>query len=193
MERKEEYILKLKRELGDVSIEIEKLIVRSDKVAVEIKQAYDELETSLQAKRTSTKANISESMSVDEVWDLVWSNVWDVVNEFYRKEPTEEKQYYKELEPALKLKQLELQVQLHESVMSGDEVLNEIWNEVWDAFWGVVEEIDRQAAIEIKHIGAELEELELKQYVLKTKLNEVMIMGDEAWNVVKEITTAIVE
>lgn len=192
MERKEEYIQKLKSELGDVGVEIEKLVVRSNKVAVEIKQAYDELEASLQAKQSSTKANISESMSVDEVWDLVWSNVWDGVKEF-DKTPTEIKQYYKELEPTLHLKQLELQVELHESVMSGDEVLTELWNEVWDAFWAVVEEVDRQAAAEMKQIGEELEPLELKQSALQAKLHEVLVMGDEVWNVSKEITNAIAE
>jgi hypothetical protein len=193
MERKEEYILKLKSELGDVGVEIEKLVVRSNKVAVEIKQAYDELEASFQAKQSSTKANISKSMSVDEVWDLVWGSVWDVVKEFDCEDPTEIKQYYKELEPALHLKQLELQVELHESVLSGDEVLTELWNEVWDAFWGVVEEVDRQTATEMKQIGEELEALELKQSALQAKLHEVLVMGDEVWNVSKEITNAIVE
>ncbi|HWQ74566.1 MAG TPA: hypothetical protein VN441_04570 [Syntrophomonas sp.] len=193
MERKEEYILKLKSELADVGIEIEKLIARSDKVTVEIKQAYDGLETALQTKQLSTKATVIESMSVDEVWDLVWSNVWNAVEEFDGKTPTEVKQHYKEVEPALKLKQLELQVELHESVLSVDEVLIEIWNEVWEAFWGVVEEVDSEAAIKIKQIGVELEALELKQSALQAKLHEVLMMGDEVWNVSKEITKAIVE
>ncbi|MEN6325368.1 MAG: hypothetical protein ABFD18_04040 [Syntrophomonas sp.] len=50
MERKAEYILRLKSELADVGSQIGKLTVRSDKLAAESKQGYDELETALPAK-----------------------------------------------------------------------------------------------------------------------------------------------
>ena len=85
MESKADYIRKLKSELSQVGSEIEKLIVRTDKMSVEIKHSYDDLETALLAKQSATQAKLSEtSMSGDLVWDLVWGNVWDAVKELNR-------------------------------------------------------------------------------------------------------------
>ncbi|HWP98003.1 MAG TPA: hypothetical protein VN426_14255 [Syntrophomonadaceae bacterium] len=192
MERKADHILKLKTELSELGSEIEKLIVRADKVGVEIKQGYDEMETALQAKQSWTQARLGESlMSGDEVWQLIWDNVWDALKEFNHKAAIEIKQEYKELEPALKAKQAALQVQLHGSTMSGDEVFKELWNEIWNEFWGVVEGADRKAATEIKQVRGELEALEAKQSVLLAKMQE--LSGDEVWNVVKDVTHGMVE
>jgi len=45
MESKAQYIKRLKNELNEVGSEIEKLIVKTDKISLEIKQGYDEIET----------------------------------------------------------------------------------------------------------------------------------------------------
>ena len=194
MERKAQYKQRLKTELSEVGSEINKLIGRTDKIAVEIKQSYDEIETVLQDKQSLAQIKLRESlMSGNEVWDLVWDNAWDAVKEFNRKATPAIKQDYKELEPALQAKQLALQKQLHESIMSGDEVWDEVWNEVWNVVWRVGGEFNRKAAIEIKQVGKELEALLAKQSALQSKLHELLISGDEVWNVAKEVTTAMVK
>jgi len=190
MERKAQYIIRLKTELNEVGSEIEKLIVRTDKISLEIKQGYDEIETALQDKQSLAQAKLRDSlMSGNEVWDFAWNNVWDAVNEFNCKATTEIKQDYKELEPALQAKQSALQERFHESIMSGDEV----WDEVWNVVWNVGEEFNRKAAIEIKKVGEELEALLAKQSVLKSKLHEILVSGDEVWNIAKEVTNAMVK
>lgn len=189
MESKAEYKLRLKSELSDVGNELEKLIVSTDKLSLKIKQDFDKLEIALLAKQSLTEAKFRELlMSGDEVWNLVWDNVWDAVKEVDCKAANETKYNYKELEPALRAKQSALQMQLHESMVSGDEVWNEVWNEVWTDFWGVVEEVDRKAAEKIKQAGEELKFLTAKQSALQAKLHEVLMSGDEVWNVVKEVT-----
>lgn len=194
MERKADYILKLKSELNEVDNEIDKLVIRSDKIAVEIKQGYDAMETALRKQQSSTQDIISESLMLpDEVWGLVWENVWAAINEFNSQAATDIKLLFQELEPSLKSKQSVIQEQLDESEITADEICNEIWNEVWNEFWNSVGEIDRQAAIEIKQLGEQLAALALKKSALTTEIHELLITGDEAWNVSKEITRAMVE
>ncbi len=189
MESKADYIQGLRNQLSEVGSEIGNLIASNDRLAVKIKQGFDEIETALLARQSATEAKLAESsMSGDEVWDLVWDNVWDAVKEFNSKVTTEIKQDYRELEPTLKAKQSELQIQLHESTMSGDAIWNEVWGEVWNVVQVVVEKLNRQAAAEIKQIGEVLEALEVKQSDLQAKLHELLISGDEVWNVVKEVT-----
>ncbi|MEN6388788.1 MAG: hypothetical protein ABFD04_00085 [Syntrophomonas sp.] len=193
MERKADYILKLKSELNEVDSEIGKLAIRSDKLAVGIKQGYDTMETALRAQQLSTKEILSESLPGDEAWDLVWENVWSAIKEFNSQVATDINRLFQELEPSLKSKLPEIRGQLDDSEITADEIYNEIWNEVWNEFWNVVEEIDRQAAIEIKQVGEQLEALELKKSALTTEIHELLMTGDEAWNVSKEITRSIVE
>lgn len=190
METKAQYKRRLKTELGEVGSEIEKLIVRTEKMAADIKQGYDEIETALQDKKSSTQVKLGDlSLTRDEVWNLVWDNACDAVKEWNRKAATEDKQEYRQLDPALQARQSALQEQLHESIMSGDEV----WEDVCSEIWGVVQEFNHQAAIEIKQISEELEALLVKQSVLKAKLHDLLVAGDEVWNVVKEVGNAIVK
>lgn len=194
MERKADYILKLNSELKEVDSEIGKLVIRSDKIAVEIKQGYDAMETALQDQQSSTKEILSESlMSGDEAWDLVWEYVWSAIKEFNSQAATDINQQFQELGPSLKSKQSEMRGQLDEAEITVDELYSEIWNEVWNEFWNVVNEIDRQAAIEIKQVGEQLEALALKKAALTTEIHELLVTGDEAWNVSKEITRSMVE
>jgi len=185
MERKAQYKQRLKSELSDLGSEIDKLIVRTDKIAIEIKQGYDEIETALQNKQSLAQANRESLISGNEVWDLVWN----AVEEFNRKATTEIKHDYKELEPALKAKQLALQEQLPESIVSGDEV----WDEVWNVVWSVGREINRKATKELRQIGKQLEALLVKQSALQSELHELLLSDDEVWNVVKEVTNAMVK
>lgn len=192
MESKADYKLRLKSELSEVGKEIEKLIVNTDKVSLEIKQDFDKLENALLAKQSLTQAKLKELlMPGDEVWSLIWDNVWDVVNESNHEAASKINHDYKELEPALRAKQSALQRQLHESKIPGDEVWNEVWTEVWTDFWGVVDEVDRKAATKIKQAGEELKSLAIKQSVLQAKLHEVLMSGDDVWNVVKEVSNAM--
>ncbi|MEQ8173956.1 MAG: hypothetical protein ABRQ26_02715 [Syntrophomonadaceae bacterium] len=194
MERKAEYILKLKSELKEVDSEIGKLVIRSDKITVEIKQGYDAMETALRNQQSSTREILSESlMSGNEAWDLVWKYVWSAIKEFNSQAATDINLQFKELELSLKSKQSEIRRQLDDSEITADEIYNEIWNEVWNEFWNVIEEIDRQAAIEIKQVGEQLEALTLKKAALTTEIHELLMTGDEAWNVSKEITRSMVE
>lgn len=194
MESKAVYKLRLKAELSEVGNEIEKLIVRTDQVAENIKQGYDVLEDGLLAKQSSTQANLSKSsISRDEAWDLVWDNVWDEVKKFNRQATPEIKQDYNKLEPALQAKQSALQLQFHESLMSANEVWHEVWNEVWYEVKGIVEEMNRQATTELMQVGEELEALLVKQSALQAKLHELLMSDDEAWNVLKDVTHAMVE
>ena len=189
MESKAQYKLRLQTEISELSSEIGKLIVRTE-MAAESKQRYDEIETTLLDKQSSTQAKLGESsLSRDEVWNLVWDNVWDAVKEWNRKAATDGKQDYKEIEPALQAKQSALQEQLPESIMSGDEV----WEEVWSEVWGVVQEFNRKAAIEIKQISEELKVLFAKQSALQEKLHELLVSSDEVWNVLKEVSNVIVK
>ncbi len=190
MERKAQYKQRLKTELSEVGSQIDKLIVWNDNRAVEIRQGYDEIETLLQARQSFVQTKLCKSlMSGTEVWNLVWDNVFDAVKEFNRKATPVIKQDYKELEPALQVTQLALQEQLHESKMSGDEV----WDEVWEVVWSVGKEFNRKAAIEIKQVGKELEVLLAKQLALQEQLHELLISGDEVWNVVTKVTDAMVK
>lgn len=194
MDRKEEYILKLKSELGEISSEIEKLIIRIDKIGLATKQGYDEWESTFKAKQALTQTKLSElSISGDKAWALVWDNVWDGIKEFNGKASVEIKQVYQEVEPILQAKYSTLRAQLDEPTMTADEILNEVWNEIWDGFWSVVEEVDRKTVTELNLLGEELEALKDKQAGLQTRLHELLISGDEVWNVSKEITRSIVE
>jgi Iap family predicted aminopeptidase len=190
METKTQYIKRLRTELRAVGTEIEQQIVQLDKLSGEIKQGYEELETALEDKQALAQAKLREaSMSGNEVWDLVWDNVWDALKEFNRKATTEIKHDYKELEPALRAKQSALQKQLPESALLGDEIWDEVWNEVWR----VGEEFNSKAAIEIKQVGEELQALLDKQLAVQSKLHEILVSGDKVWNVVKEVTNAMVK
>jgi len=194
MERKTQYEQRLRTELSEVGSEIEKLIVRTDKIAAEIKQGYDEVQSTFEDKQELAQAKFRQSlMSGNEVWDLIWDNIWDAVKEFNRKATTEIKEDYKEMEPALQAKQAALQVQMDESVMSADEVWDVVWNQVWNEIWSIGEEFNRKAAIEIKQYNEEFEALLAKQSVLQSKLHESLISGDKVWNVVKEVTNAMVK
>ncbi len=194
MESKADYIQRLRKQLDEVGSEIGKLIARNDKVAVETKQGFDEIETALLARQSATEAKLAESsMSGDEVWNLVWDSVWNALKEFNSKATAEIKQDYKELEPALQAKQSALQIQIHEFPRSGNEVWIEIWNEVWSQVWAVVEELDNKAAIEIKQVDKELNSLKVKQSDLQAELHKLLTSGDEVWNIAKEITHEIVK
>jgi DNA-binding protein YbaB len=194
LERKTQYQQRLKTELSEMSREIQKLIARIDKIAAEIKLGYEEVETSFEDKQTLVQTKLRESlMSGNEIRDLVWNNVWDAVKEFNRQATTEIKEDYKELEPALKAKQSALRAQLDEPIMSGDEVLDEVWNEVWNEIWSIGEEFNRKSTLEIKQLNEGFEALLVKQAALQSKLHESLISGDKVWNVVKEVTNAIVQ
>ena len=132
-------------------------------------------------------------MSGNEVWDLVWDNIWDAVKEFNRKATPEIREDYKRMEPALQAKQSALQAQIDESIMSGDEVWDVVWNEVWNEIWSIGEEFNRKAALEIKQDDQEFDSLLAKQLVLQSKLHKSLISGDKVWNVVKDITNAMVK
>lgn len=189
METKTQYIKRLKTELREVRTEIEQQIGKLDKLSLEIKQGYEELETALEDKQALAQAKLREvSMSGNEVWDLVWDNVWYALKEFNRKATTEIRHDYRELEPALRAKQSALHKQLPESALAGDEIWDEVWNEVWS----VGEKFNSKAAIEIKQLGDELQALLDKQLALQSKLHEILVSGDEVWNVVKEVTNAMV-
>lgn len=190
MESKADYILRLKTELCEVSSQIEKLIMRTDQMGANIMPGYDELETALLTKQSSTEAKLTESLrSGDEMWDLVWNNVWDAVSGFNSKVTTEIKQDYDELEPALHAKQSALQSQIDKSIMSA----NEVWDEIWSEVGVVVEKLNCQAAAEIKLLVEELQALQAKQSALQEKLHDLLISGDKVWNVVKEVTDAMVD
>lgn len=192
MENKPQYIRRLRTELSELGTEIEKQIARLDKLSAEIKQGYGKLETPLADKETLTQNKLLESlMSGDEVWQFVWDNVWDAVQEFKLQATAEIKQNYKELEPALQAKQSALQGQLQVSKMSGKEVWNAIWNAVWNAVWSVIEEYNRQAAIEVKQVGEELQPLLDKQATLQSELHDVLMSGDAFYNVLKGTTESL--
>lgn len=193
MERKAEYILSLKTELSGVGNELKKIIERSDKVSAEITQCYDQLESTLRAKQSSSQKQLKESLTSGEIWEIVWNNVWDAIKEFNCTVTIDIKCYYKDLETVLQVRQSELKTLLYDSEITSDEIWIELWNEVWSEFWTVVEEVDRKAAIEIKQIGEELEALELKKSTLQAEIHELLTMSDEVWNVAKEITHAIIE
>ncbi len=194
MERKTQYEQRLRTELREVGSEIEKLIVRTDKLAAEIKQGYDEVQNTFEDKQVLAQTKLRESlMSGNEVWDLVWDNIWDAVEEFNRKATPEIREDYKKMEPALQAKQSALQAQIDESIMSGDEVWDLVWNEVWNEIWSVGEEFNRKAAIKIKQDDKEFDSLLAKQSALQSKLHESLISGDKVWNVVKDVTNAMVK
>ncbi|MDD3889246.1 MAG: hypothetical protein PHR65_04925 [Syntrophomonadaceae bacterium] len=194
MERKAQYEKRLKNELSEVGSEIEKLIVRLDKLSVEIKQGYEEIENALLDKQSLVQPKLRESsMSGYAAWDLVWDNVWDAVKEFNRKATTDIKQNYKELEPALQAKQSALQSELDVSKMSGYEVWSAVWNEVWNDVWGVIEVFNRKASIEIKQVGEELQALLVKQSALQSELHELLMSWDKPYNLLKGVTNAMVK
>ncbi len=194
MERKTQYEQRLRTELREIGSEIEKLIVRTDKLAAEIKQGYDEVQNTFEDKQVLAQTKLRESlMSGNEVWDLVWDNIWDAVEEFNRKATPEIREDYKKMEPALQAKQSALQAQIDESIMSGDEVWDLVWNEVWNEIWSVGEEFNRKAAIKIKQDDKEFDSLLAKQSALQSKLHESLISGDKVWNVVKDVTNAMVK
>ncbi|NLW92162.1 MAG: hypothetical protein GXY34_11270 [Syntrophomonadaceae bacterium] len=191
MESKAEYKARLKTELRQVGSEIEQLITKTDQIAAEIKQGYEEIETDLLDKQSETLAKLNESsLSKDEVWALIWDNVSEAVKEFNLQAITKVRQDYKELEPALQARQAALQKQFHESAI---EAWAEIWNAVWYEVWNIAEELNRRAAIEIKQISEEFEALFVKQAELQAKLHELLVAGDEAWTVLKEVGNAIVK
>ena len=194
MESKAEYKARLKTELRQVGSEIDELITKTDKIAAEIMQGYEEIETDLLDKQSETLAKLKESsLSKDEVWALVWDNVGDAVKEFNLQAITKIRQDYKELGPALQAKQAALQKQFHESAIAGEEAWAEIWNAVWNEVWNIAEELNRQAAIEIKQISEEFEALFVKQAELQAKLHELLVAGDEVWTVLKDVGKAIVK
>jgi len=194
METKAQYIKRLRTEITEVGSEIEKQIVKLDKLSVEINQGYENIETTLADKQELTKAKLRLSlMSVDEVWNFVWDNVWDAVKEFELKATSEIKHNYEKLEPALQAKQSALRVKLQVPKMSGDQVLTSVWTAVWNVIWGLIEEFKRQAAIEVKQVGDELQALLDKQLTLQTELHELLMSGDEFYNVLKGTTNAMVK
>lgn len=194
METKPQYIKRLRTALTDVGKEIEKKIIRLDKISAEIKPGSEELETRLADKQALTQARLGESiMSGNEVWQLIWDNVWDAVKEFKPKGSADIKQSYKELEPALQAKQSLLQLQQKVSRMAGDEAWISVWNVVWNVVWSVIEGFNRQAAIEVKKVGEELQALLDKQLALQTELHEVLMSEDAFYEVLKGTTSAMVD
>ena len=194
MESKAEYKARLKTELRQVSSEIDKLITKTDQIAAEIKQGYEEIETDLLDKQSETLAKLNElSLSKDEIWALVWDNVGDSVKEFNLQATKKIREDYKELEPALQSKQAALQKQFHESAAVGEEAWAEIWNAVWNEVWNIAEELNRRAELEIKQISEEFEALFVKQAELQAKLHELLVAGDEVWTVLKDVGNAIVK
>lgn len=192
METKPQYIKRLRTELSEVGSEIEKKIVKLNKLSVEIKQDYEMLETPLADKQELAQEIISEPlMSGDEVWNFVWDNVWAAIKDYKLNAATEIQQNYKELEPALQAKQAALQGQLQVSKMSGDEVWNAVWNSVWNVVWRIIEKFNRQAALEVKQVGEQLQPLLDKQAALQSELHEVLMSGDEFYNILKETTTTM--
>jgi DNA repair exonuclease SbcCD ATPase subunit len=194
METKPQYIKRLRTEISEVGSEIEKQIVRLNKLSVEIKQGYEELETPLEDKQALAQAKISESlMSGDEVWHFVWDNVWDAVKEYKLKAAPEIQQNFKGLESALQAKQSQLQAQLQVLKMSGDEVWYSVWSVVWNVVWRVIEEFNRKAAIKVKQVGEELQPLLDKQAALQSELHEALMSGDAFYNVLKGTINAMMK
>ena len=132
-------------------------------------------------------------MSGEEVWHFVWDNVWDAVKGVDLKTTSDFKHNYKELEPALQAKQSAQQVKLQVSKMSDDQVWTSVWTSVWNVIWGLIGEFKCQAAIEIKQAGEELQPLLDKQATLQTELHDLLMSGDEFYNVLKGATNAMVK
>jgi len=53
--------------------------------------------------------------------------------------------------------------------------------------------IKGKAATEIKQVDEELKALKAKKSALTAEIHELLVTGDEAWNVSKEITRAMIE
>lgn len=194
METMPQYIKRLRTEHTELGTEIEKLIGRLKRLSLEIKQSHEELETAIADKKALTLANLQESLiSGEEVWDYVWNNVWDAFTKFEFQAITECKPNYKELEPALRAKQLSQQLKIQVSKMSADEVCNAVWDVVWYIVWSLIEGYNRKATIEAKQVGEELQTLLNKQATLQAELHEVLISGDGFYNVLKETGNAMVE
>ncbi|MEQ8236970.1 MAG: hypothetical protein ABRQ23_09345 [Syntrophomonadaceae bacterium] len=194
METKPQYIKRLRSELTELGREIEKQIVRLNKLSEEIQHGYEGLETALMDRRELTEAKLEEeSKSGEEAWHFVWDNVWGAVLESKLKTSTGINQNYGDLEPALQAKQSAMQAHLQVVKMSGNEVWNEIWNAVLNVLWRVIEAFNRQAAIELKQVGEELRPLLDKQAALQAELHEVLMSGDSFYDVLKGTTEAMVK
>lgn len=194
METRQQYIEGLRNELAQLGREIEKHIVRINKLSVDINQGFEELETDLMDQQELTRAKLEESsLSGDQVWHFVWDKVWDAVNEHKTKATPEIHQKYSELEPALQAKQSVLEGQLQVSKMSGDEVWNAVWKAVWKELWNLIEAFNQQAATKIKQVGEELQPLLDKQAALQSELHEILMAGDAFYKVLKGTTEAIVK
>ena len=194
METKPQYIKRLRNELAELGSEIGKQIARLERLSAEIKLSYEKLETSLAEKQALTQATLQESTrSGDEVWHLVWDNIWEAVKESALQVKAENKQHYKELESALQSQQSALQGKLQVPKMLGEDVWHAVWNAVWNEAWSVVEEFNRQKAIEIKQVGEELQPLLDKQANLQAELHEVLMSGDAFYNILKGTTEAMLK
>ena len=193
MGNKSHSIKGLKTELAEVGKEIDKRIVRLDKLSIEIKQGNGELETVLADKQTLAEAKFRKSLmsSGDEVWHFAWDNVWDAVKEFELKATTETKSNYQELEPVLKARQASLKVQLQLSEMWSDQVWTEVWTEVWKVVEGLNEEYRRASTAEIEKVGEELQTLLDKQLVMQTELEELSKSGNGLYSFLKRVTNSM--
>ena len=195
MRNKSHSIKGLKTELAEVGKEIDKRIVRLDKLSVEIKQGNGELETVLADKQASAEAKFRKSLmsSGDEVWHYVWDNVWDAIKEFELKATAETKYNYQELEPVLKARQASLKVQLQLSEMWSDQVWTEVWAEVWKVVGVLNEEYRRNATAEIEKVGEELQILLDKQLALQTELEGLSKSGNGLYSLLKRVTNSMVK
>jgi hypothetical protein len=194
METKTQYIKRLRTALTVVGKEIEQKIVQLDRISTEIKRGSEELENRLADKQALTQAKLSESqMSGDEVWHLIWDNVWNAVKELKLKGSTNIKHNYEELESSLQAKQSLVQLQTKISRMAGDEAWISVWNVVWNVLWSVIEGFNRQAALEVKKVGDELQALLDKQLALQTELHEVLMSEDAFYEVLKGTTSAMID
>ncbi len=195
MGNKSHYIKGLKTELAEVGKEIDKWIVRLDKLSVDIKHGYEELETFLADKQASAEAKFRKSLmsSGDEVWHFAWDNVWDAVREFEPKANAETKYNYKELENALEARQSSQKVRLQLSEMWSDQAWTEVWTEVWKVVEGLNEEYRRTATAEIEKVGEELQILLDKQLALQTELEELSKSGNGLYSFLKRVTNSVVK
>lgn len=194
METRPQYIKRLRNEISDVGSQIEQQIVRLDRLSVDIKQGYEVLETPFADKQALAQEIMSNtSMSGDEVWHFAWDSVWDAVKEYKLKATTEIQQNYKELEAALQGEQSVLQERLQPAKMPGDEVWDAIWKSVWNVVWMIIEEFNRQAAMEVKQVAEELKPLLDKQSALQAELHEALMSEDAFYNIIKETTNAILK
>jgi hypothetical protein len=194
METKPQYIKRLRTALIVVGKEIEHKIVQLDKISTEVKPGSEELENRLADKQALTQAKLSGSvMSGDEVWHLIWDNVWNAVKELKLTGSTNIKHDYEELETALQAKQSLAQLQTKVSRMAGDEAWISVWNVVWNVVWSAIEGFNRQAALEVKKVGEELQALLDKQLALQTELHEVLMSEDAFYEVLKGTTSAMID